>query len=399
MYRNMIIVGFMLLGSFQGASAAELFFEGFNYTVGENLSNQTHTATGNQWLRPGIPSGGVQVIAAGDVNYPGLLAGPASNSLSIPRPSLANQSENRINIPGRPYTRESGASLFFSFTVDMTAWSFFAANGSDTKNDGAAKNTTHRKGGFIGGFHGGAASTSTNMQTAGGFAAPIYVRREIDFEEIGTDGTPGTQTGRYEFGIAKSASAALDPPTTESELVYDTSLSFGVGDVVLIVGQYDFVDATSGGNSDIARLWINPTPGELEAELSPSWTAPTSSYYPNLAGTLSLESFHVRADTNSPGSFRLDNIRIGETFADVIPAAPPLADGDFNLDGVVDAADYVVWRKDGNVNYSDDDYSAWRMNFGMGSATGASSSVVPEPSMVVGLLIAAMVFSLRRSSR
>ncbi len=71
---------------------------------------------------------------------------------------------------------------------------------------------------------------------------------------------------------------------------------------------------------------------------------------------------------------------------------------DYNQNGVVDAADYIVWRKlnglsgsglaaDGNGDnqVDNDDYVIWRQNFGnrRGTATGAGSLVaasVPEPS-------------------
>jgi hypothetical protein len=52
--------------------------------------------------------------------------------------------------------------------------------------------------------------------------------------------------------------------------------------------------------------------------------------------------------------------------------------GDFNNDGVVDAADYVVWRKvDGMAN----GYEAWRTNFGDSAATSSrvSAYATPEP--------------------
>lgn len=302
------------------ASAALLMHEAFDYTVGQNLSNQTHTPTGNQWLRPTAPAGAVHVIAAGDVNYDGLMESPPSNSLSLPRPSVSNQSENRINIPGRPYTRASDASLFFSFTMEMTAFTNFGAVGSDTKNDAAAKNVTHRKGGFIGGFHGGEASTATSMSLGTGFAGTIYTRREIDFDQTGTDGTPGTQTGRYEFGITKQAFPGT-ATIADANTAFNTNLSFGVGETVLVVGQYQFVDDAAGGNNDIARLWINPTPGDASAEATPAWIAAAGS--PNLAGALNLESFHFRSDTNSPGPFRIDNLRIGTSFLDVIPVPEP----------------------------------------------------------------------------
>lgn len=72
--------------------------------------------------------------------------------------------------------------------------------------------------------------------------------------------------------------------------------------------------------------------------------------------------------------------------------------GDYNGDGVVDAADYTVWRdaqeagattltnrdpsKSGPVD--EDDYVSWRANFGMtagaGAGTSAASAHVPEPT-------------------
>jgi hypothetical protein len=79
--------------------------------------------------------------------------------------------------------------------------------------------------------------------------------------------------------------------------------------------------------------------------------------------------------------------------------------GDFNNDGSVDAADYVVWRK--NLG-GQDDYNLWRTNFGRTAGAGAAasltsvvSSTVPEASSIV-LLLLGIVFSavpLNRKSR
>jgi hypothetical protein len=80
----------------------------------------------------------------------------------------------------------------------------------------------------------------------------------------------------------------------------------------------------------------------------------------------------------------------------------PLLTGDYNGDGNVDAADYVVWRKslgetgsdlpaDGNNNEEIDapDYDAWRTNFGRTVAsTSFAPAVVPEPAPAVLLTIA-----------
>jgi hypothetical protein len=55
--------------------------------------------------------------------------------------------------------------------------------------------------------------------------------------------------------------------------------------------------------------------------------------------------------------------------------------GDFNLDGSVDAADYVMWRKPTLV---DDEYETWQTNFGRTNSGGGGyeSYAVPEPSTV-----------------
>jgi hypothetical protein len=69
-------------------------------------------------------------------------------------------------------------------------------------------------------------------------------------------------------------------------------------------------------------------------------------------------------------------------------------DGDYNEDGAINAADYVVWRK----GEADGPYETWRENFGAGSAGGGSA--VPEPTGIVLLLsgIAALTVRNRGNS-
>jgi len=82
---------------------------------------------------------------------------------------------------------------------------------------------------------------------------------------------------------------------------------------------------------------------------------------------------------------------------DVVEALP----GDYNDDGTVDAADYVVWRKTDN---SPSGYNTWRMHFGetIGSGSGAADSAnaaVPEPASLAMFVLAAAVAMPRRSRR
>ena len=63
----------------------------------------------------------------------------------------------------------------------------------------------------------------------------------------------------------------------------------------------------------------------------------------------------------------------------------PVLDGDFDSNGTVDAADYIIWR---NTSGTAEAYGLWKANYGksigggpLGSATlaGPSAIAVPEP--------------------
>jgi len=68
--------------------------------------------------------------------------------------------------------------------------------------------------------------------------------------------------------------------------------------------------------------------------------------------------------------------------------------------GIVDAADYVVWRKGLGTAYTQNDYNVWRAHFGQTAGSGSSttaSAAVPEPTSLVLLLLPTVaVCPLRR---
>jgi Pel9A-like, right handed beta helix region len=53
--------------------------------------------------------------------------------------------------------------------------------------------------------------------------------------------------------------------------------------------------------------------------------------------------------------------------------------GDFNNDGLVDAADYTVWRDHLGSVFTSAEYETWRMYFGSTSSGGGALAGVPEP--------------------
>jgi hypothetical protein len=76
-----------------------------------------------------------------------------------------------------------------------------------------------------------------------------------------------------------------------------------------------------------------------------------------------------------------------------------LLPGDLNNNGVVDEADYAVWRKGLGTTYLQADYSIWRAHFGQPSGSGAgaiTNTAVPEPATLVLLMFAAAGWCFRR---
>jgi mannan endo-1,4-beta-mannosidase len=69
--------------------------------------------------------------------------------------------------------------------------------------------------------------------------------------------------------------------------------------------------------------------------------------------------------------------------------------GDYNNDGIVDAADFVAWQK--GLAATLGDYAHWRNHFGNDSGSGSSSGGVPEPSSAAMLLaVASLIAACRR---
>jgi hypothetical protein len=107
---------------------------------------------------------------------------------------------------------------------------------------------------------------------------------------------------------------------------------------------------------------------------------------------------HTIATTSFNGtqySFNVQNITTPDGVA-----------GDYNGNGVVDAADYVQWRNGGPLmnesaslgSVDDEDYTFWRSRFGATSAgSGSAQAAVPEP--VGGLLCLICVLGLLLARR
>lgn len=113
------------------------------------------------------------------------------------------------------------------------------------------------------------------------------------------------------------------------------------------------------------------------------------------------------AGVNGYGGVVFDNIYVALEDAIVDPNLT----GDYNDDGIVDAADYTLWRDtlgnsvtagegaDGNGNGIVDpaDYTEWANNYGAVAPAAAFASAVPEPTSLL-LLVFGLGFAARKRS-
>ncbi len=94
-----------------------------------------------------------------------------------------------------------------------------------------------------------------------------------------------------------------------------------------------------------------------------------------------------------------------------VGTTPPLFAGDYNDDGVVDAADYVVWRNalgqpagtlpndNTNTAIGEEQYLVWKSNYGNVATGSATMSAIPEPSTVALAVVMLGAVMARRIGR
>lgn len=157
-------------------------------------------------------------------------------------------------------------------------------------------------------------------------------------------------------------------------------------------------------------LWIANYNYDPSAPLPASKYAPWPSYkfwqysstgsVPGISGDVDLDVFD--------GTF----LQLMQQFS------PNYSNGDYNNNGTVDAADYVLWRNsigqsvnpglgaDGDLNgiIDDGDFTIWKSNFGKAvpnvpADAGATLAAVPEPASLLLLFVATLTALTRRRSR
>ena len=170
--------------------------------------------------------------------------------------------------------------------------------------------------------------------------------------------------------------ATLGTPTGEQDTWvladYFTGNTNAFGLITLTEGVYDFeaFHGEGGGDSGL-EIWV-----AAGNHLATGFNG--AAFFPLTTATLD-----PRILPANQGLALVDGPGMG-------PSETTGPDGDYNADGIVDAADYVMWRKDPASFGGQAGYDLWVMNFGnTAGGSGVGSAAVPEPAsallVVVGL--------------
>jgi GH35 family endo-1,4-beta-xylanase len=165
--------------------------------------------------------------------------------------------------------------------------------------------------------------------------------------------------------------------------------------------------ATTDVTTIVDSNWNLTQSGQALVNLLDSWTTPTQNLTVGADGTIDFTGYFGEYEITIAGdTFPVSLIKGTPAYS--IPVAP----GDYNGDGTVDAADYVLWRRtlgsisdlraDGNGNLTIDggDYQVWQLAFGTTYSSASSalgSATAPEPA-TLALMVFSSVFihALRR---
>jgi len=375
---------------------------GFDSLTLESFSSGALRIVGNEFRLNGVP-----------LNNPALQSIGGMASIQIPSGSLTGVLED-----GTPFTfGYSGSNA--PITVEAAALPaigpslIFAATDPVPLGIRPGQTLVVEQGADVGDFF--QAGRESKVIVSGGQLGRGFdaVAAEVEFTG-GVIGSMSTASQGTVFNM--SGGTILAPP---SNFLGTTTFTIATGSVANISGGLIDGRVAVGGEMNLAGGEID---GSLRAgngseinlfgiDFVLDGVPLTPSLLQNQPRVVSERGVTLSGTLADGSPFSFDLNPNSNSASDVFPAQALLSialvnPGDYNVDGIVDSADYSLWRDslgqqvvrgsgaDGNFDgyVTPADYDVWKNNFGslLGSAGGSSNaaSLVPEPSSSILILIA-----------
>jgi len=400
-------------------------------TVGGSSGTATVTGSGSRWNNTGslivghVSYGILNVVAGGVVTSPvGVVGNEAGSSGTVTVTGSGSQWNNANSLQVGSFG--NGTLNIANGSVAVGNLTTVGADGQINNTDGSFVSNTviNQAGGEIlgrgsfsaiggwsnsgfMGFRGGVSNVygAVNNQAGGTifseFFGTTYFHGDVVHNGVQIAVGAGSRiefqgnvsgAGNYFSGGTVTMNGAFRPGNGPGVVSFANDLSFGAGASL----EIEIGGLTAGSQHDKLSIASDlALDGELEVSL-------INGFNPSAGQSFNILDWGSLAGTFSSISLPTLTGLIWNTSqlysTGVLSVAIP---GDFNLDGAVDAADYVMWRKTGSPAGG---YTTWRTNFGQPGGSGSGSlaessanAAVPEPTTMVLLMFAVAGRSLRRS--
>jgi hypothetical protein len=245
---------------------------------------------------------------------------------------------------------------------------------------------------------GGASRAIGSPYTALTPTAIGQAERPVTFE-YGVPGTPGFKVGDVVFSPQNNIVLLIDPASGNAQLQNQSNFDVNI-DALLITSTKNVLDPVGWNGlaeSGVAG-WMSGAAANnrlAEGNLTGSTLLAANGGMRSLGKPINQAMLNDETDVvleyHIAGGGAV-SVTGGVQFGSMAPAG---VQGDYNGNGTVDAADYVLWRNGGPLQNDPTpgiqpaDYDFWRGRFGAtaGSAS-ASASSVPEPTTGILFVIA-----------
>jgi autotransporter-associated beta strand protein len=292
-----------------------------------------------------------------------------------------------LNIASGTVSRSGGAvTINNAATLQFTGNFTLAAARSVTLGPGGAVIDTHGNDDTIAGAIGGTALIKTGAGTLSLTNDNIYTGGT--FVSAGTLlvlNTTGSGTGTGQMSVSSGATLG-GTGTVQGNVTNSGTLAPGNSAGTLHLGgtytqtaggRLEIELASTSSHDELAISGSASLAGTLAVSLLGGFTPQEGDVFEIMSASTFFGTTFTSTTLPALSGSLVWNIDYGANLVTLSVTLP----GDFNGDGVVDAADYVVWRKGLGTTFTPGDYDTWRTHLGQTASPGAGVVfvAVPEP--------------------